>query len=514
MTTGPTTVIIYADKTAMEVTMKRSIHILSAAAALLCCALALPAAAKDQASAKVTVQPAPTPSPEQAELAKLTAENQLADQRLKKKLQQLNFEKEELKAQYELEVQKQKNKTAALEAELSRTFSENKLNEEKRKAEIEKLETDYQKLAAQNKLFAEQAKALSSAKGEELAKLTLDNKLADEKNNLLMNELSIRIENLRAQNNLNAEKERADLIAYSSEKNEIDLKLKRLDLEERTLKIERMNMDARITRLEADIETRKKKAEWKTESNKEPVYTSQPFKNGKLIISDRRIALNGPIYSGIADYVTERIHYFNNISTQPIFIVIDMSPGGSVMAGYRIVKAMQASRAPISVVVKSYAASMAAIITTLADQSYVYPNAIILHHQMSSGSRGNMTQMKEQLEMAKEWERRLLIPLSKKVGMAPEALRKKMYEKNSDGDWEEFGDSAVTYKWATSVVDEIEETGIVKNPDDNKEGRFMSRMPGFELEEKTDEKGDRYVSLPRLDPFDFYFIYNPDRYYR
>jgi len=32
--------------------------------------------------------------------------------------------------------------------------------------------------------------------------------------------------------------------------------------------------------------------------------------------------------------------------------------------------------------------------------------------------------------------------------------------------------------------------------------------------EKTDEKGARYMSLPRLEPFDFYFIYNPDRYYR
>ena len=34
------------------------------------------------------------------------------------------------------------------------------------------------------------------------------------------------------------------------------------------------------------------------------------------------------------------------------------------------------------------------------------------------------------------------------------------------------------------------------------------------MEEKIDEKGQRYVSLPRLDPFDLYYIYNPDRYYR
>jgi ATP-dependent Clp protease protease subunit len=247
----------------------------------------------------------------------------------------------------------------------------------------------------------------------------------------------------------------------------------------------------------------------------DPVYTDKPFTAGKLVISDRRISLNGPIFTGVADYVTERIHYYNNISTHPVFIVIDMSPGGSVMEGYRIVKAMQASKAPIYVVVKSYAASMAAVIATLADKSYVYPNAIILHHQMSTGARGNMTQLKEQLEMSKEWERRLHVPVSKKMGISIEDFRKKMYEKNSDGDWEEFGDKAVEYKWATSTVDEIEETGFTKNPDLKADSRPILRMNStIPLDEKTDDKGNRYVSLPPLEPFDFYFIYNPSGYYR
>src|SRR6202044_541256 len=100
----------------------------------------------------------------------------------------------------------------------------------------------------------------------------------------------------------------------------------------------------------------------------------------------------------------DRIHYFNNKDESlPIFLVIDYSPGGSVMEGYRIVKAMQASKAPVHVVVKSYAASMAAVITTLAPHSYVYPNAVILHHQMSDMAWGNLTQHKEQLKVMEEW---------------------------------------------------------------------------------------------------------------
>ena len=481
------------------------------AAALLCCAAARPAAAQEQAAPKA----APQAAPEQGELSKLSAENQLADQRLKKKLQQVNADKEELKAQYELDLQRQKTKTAELEAELSRTASENKLAEEKRKVEISKLETEYQKLAAQNKLSAEQARALTSAQGDELAKLTLENKLAEEKNKKLMADLALQIARLKAANDLGAEQQRADLLADSKEKNGIDLELKRLDLVERKLKIEKMALDSRLNRLNSDLDLRMKKEEWKKQSNTEPVYNDRPFSDGKLVISDRRIALNGPIFTGVADNITERIHYFNNISTQPIFIVIDVCPGGSVMEGYRIVKAMQASKAPIYVVVKSFAASMAAVITTLADKSYIYPNSIILHHQMSTGFRGNMTQLKEQLEMSREWERRLHVPVSKKMGISPDEFRKKMYEKNSDGDWEEFGDKAVEYKWATSTVDEIEETGFTKNPDEKDSGRPMGRFSfNGGLEEKTDEKGERFVSLPRLTPFDFYFIYNPNGYYR
>lgn len=133
-----------------------------------------------------------------------------------------------------------------------------------------------------------------------------------------------------------------------------------------------------------------------------------------------------------------------------------------------------------------------------------------LHHQMSTMNWGNMTQFNEQLDLAREWERRLMLPVPQKMGIPTEDFRKKMYEKNSDGDWEEFGDRAVEYKWATSVVDRIEETGLVKNPD--YESPAMAKRSA--LDENTDEKGQRCMALPRLQPFDFYFSYNPDKYYR
>ncbi|HAH07911.1 MAG TPA: peptidase S14 [Elusimicrobia bacterium] len=451
------------------------------------------------------------PTTEQVELTKISSENQVSDQRLKRKLQKITDEREELRAQYELLQQRQKAQTAELEGALNKASLENRLEDERRKADNAKAEAELQKLSTQNRLADEKGKALLEPQDAEFQKLTLENKLSAEKGKKALDELSRQLEKTKLENDLRSEGLRELMFAADKEKRDIELALKRLELEERKLHFEKLSMDSRMAKLKSDLEMRDRKEEWKKEANKEPLYVDKPFQSGRLVVSDRRIPLNGPIFTGVADFVTERIHYYNNISsTQPIFIVIDRCPGGSVMEGYRIVKAMQASKAPVHVVVKSFAASMAAVITTLADQSYVYPNAIVLHHQMSTVNWGNMTQLKEQLELAQEWERRLHVPVAKKMGISIEAFRKKMYEKNSDGDWEEFGDKAVEYKWASSVVHEIDETGFTKNPD----LQPKPQKPMFWMEEKSDEKGHRYVNLPRLDPFDFYFIYNPDRYYR
>lgn len=379
--------------------------------------------------------------------------------------------------------------------------------------ELKALKTKLEMVSTSNKLTDEEVKAKLQSLDDEFQRISLENKLSSEKNKKEIYELSKKLEKLKTENDLKNEEVRADSIAYSKEKADIELELKRMELAERKAKHENEMLKAKLEKLKTELEMRDRKEDWKKYSNTDPLYYDKPFNENdrELVISDRRISMNGPIVKETADYVTERIHYFNNISTQPIFIVIDNSPGGSVMSGYRIVKAMESSKAPVYVVVKSFAASMAAVITTMAKKSFVYPNAIILHHQMSTMNWGNMTQLKEQLEWAKEWEKRLHTPVAKKMGISMEEFRKKMYEKNSDGDWQEFGDNAVRYKWADYIVDRIDETSFTKNPD-YKTPENTKKME-YSLE-KVDEKGMRYVNLPRLEPFDFYFIYNPDRYYR
>jgi ATP-dependent Clp protease protease subunit len=243
-------------------------------------------------------------------------------------------------------------------------------------------------------------------------------------------------------------------------------------------------------------------------------YTMMPKQGDTLYITDRRIALNGAIVSGTARYMTDRIHYFNNLdSEKPIFIVIDSCPGGSVMEGYRIVQAMQQSDAPVHVVVKSFAASMAAVITTLADHSYAYPNAIILHHQMSSGMRGNLTQQAEALENGFEWAKRLAQPVADKMGVSDEFVEL-MYENNSDGDWEEFADEAVRLKWVNDIVTEIREVSMRETPSSRAATPFGFFMQAEEMGYKRDDRGEWYIELPPLGPYDHYFIHGAGERFR
>jgi ATP-dependent Clp protease protease subunit len=271
-----------------------------------------------------------------------------------------------------------------------------------------------------------------------------------------------------------------------------------------------------LTRLQnelARIETLERRSQY---TDSEPVYLEKPLReDGVLVISDRRIPLNGLITASTADFITSRIHYWNNKNPQlPIFIVIDDCPGGSVMAGYRILKSMQSSEAPIHVVVKSFAASMAACITTLAEESYAYPNAIILHHQISSSlssARLNLTQQREFFEESQRWWERLATPVAEKMGITTDELIKQMYAQSTSGDWSEFADRAKELKWVNHIVNGIDETAIVRDPGAADRPRPATQSA---LAEEVDSDGKPFTWLPRLNPKDCYFLYNPDSYYR
>jgi ATP-dependent Clp protease, protease subunit len=403
----------------------------------------------------------------------LTLENSIAEQQLKKELARLVAEKQRL--------------------ELTNSLAQQKLQ-----ADVAILQAEIDKLAKQTDLMTKRA-ALKDAE----RKARLDEQLATDRE---------RLDRIKLTNDLAA----AEIAAKSREltQREQELRVRAAELQS-----QRSEADLQLVKLNSDLDLRVKRDQWKNRVNRDIQYTTEPFKDGVLTISDRRIPLNGPIMMDTADYIGERIDYFNNQSREfPIFIVIDRSPGGSVMAGYKILKAMQGSAAPVYVVVKSFAASMAAGITTLSKRSFAYPNAIMLHHQILSGSFGNLTEQKENLKDLEEWWRRLAAPVAAKMGVSLDDFIKRMYQNRSTGDWEEFGDGARKLKWVDDIVETIREESYIKNPDASS-GPGTSPSPGHletlpGLPERVDAAGRRFVLLPRLDPVDCYYLYNPDNYYR
>ena len=385
---------------------------------------------------------------------------------------------------------------------------------------VKGLQTEVEKLNAEKeKLLAEVA----------LAQARLDAELAGKKQNT--ERLTAELAELKAKQDLADFQKKAVLeqslteLRTQLEKATLVSNLAKAQTETEAMEIRRLENDLKkeSSRLMAQMELEEKQAESRLYANNEPLYLENPHKDGKLIMSDRRIPLNGVISMRTADDVVGRINYFNNRDRKlPIFLVIDDSPGGSVMAGYKILKAMQGSDAPIYVVVKSFAASMAACITTLAEKSFAYPNAVILHHQIASFSGGNLTQQQEWVREMEEWWKRLAGPVADKMGITREEFIKRMYDRSSSGDWNEFADRAKELKWVDEVVNEIQETGTLRLPGDKDEDTptrrtsTMAQGGAFTAEttESVDAKGRPMMTLPRLNPFDCYWIYNPDGYYK
>jgi ATP-dependent Clp protease protease subunit len=366
--------------------------------------------------------------------------------------------------------------------------------------------SEQEKLEAANKLAAERLTNETNAMRAEISRLKMERELITEKLALESAKQQAAIQDAIAE----LEKERDQL---SREGEVAKIRAEKLTND---LKVVQTEAALEVTRLQNEIhriETEEKREKY---ADSEPQYLTKPLRDdGVLVISDRRIPLNGMIVGSTADFVTSRIQYWNNKDRKlPIFIVIDDCPGGSVMAGYRILKSMESSEAPIHVVVKSFAASMAACITTLAEESYAYPNAVILHHQISSQlqfARLNLTQQREFFEESTRWWDRLATPVAKKMGITTDEFIKRMYLRSTSGDWSEFADKAKELKWVNHVVTGIDETSITKNPDAKP---AVTAAPQTALTEEIDADGKPFTWLPRLNPKDVYFLYNPDSYYR
>lgn len=110
---------------------------------------------------------------------------------------------------------------------------------------------------------------------------------------------------------------------------------------------------------------------------------------------DRIISINGPIDNETADSFVEKMLLLNRASTtEPITVLIN-SPGGSVTQGLLMYDAIQGSIAPVRLVCKGEAYSMAAILLASGSPEhgrYILPNSkVMIHEPLIQGGVGGKT---------------------------------------------------------------------------------------------------------------------------
>jgi len=401
------------------------------------------------------------------------------------------------------------SETIEMTKQRDRLLLENSLRDEKLRQELATAQSEFARIKSESDLLKAKAERMLAEKKIEIdaAKVEMECIASSAALESARKQAATQAELI----DLRAARERAEI--------EAELATAQLTKRQSEFKAAEVDWNKKTVELRAKVVQRDQEEQADGYAEQSPVYLKNPLTaQGELILSDRRIPLNGLITAATADFVCSRIDYFNNKNKEwPIFIVIDESPGGSVMAGNKILKSMQSSTAPVYVVVKSFAASMAAAIATLAPRSFAYPNAVILHHQISNGMMGNLTDQREGLKNLEQWWQRLAAPIAAKMGIGADEFVKQMYAHSASGDWQEFADDAVKLKWIDAVVGRCHETAWRRNPDTGTSGTGQQVATVGQASgsaEKIDAKGHPYMVLPHLNPVDCYFLHNPDGYYR
>ncbi len=279
---------------------------------------------------------------------------------------------------------------------------------------------------------------------------------------------------------------------------------------ETDLKIAKLELDNALGRLTAQAARHRREKEAATIVAREKLdYPANPLADGVLTLSDRRIPLNGPITDPLARRIIDRLAFFNLRDPKaPVFIVIDNSPGGSLMAAYQVIQAIRSSKAPVHVVVKGNAGGVAAAIVAQAPHSYAFASSLLSHEQPELTARGNTTSVRERQEQTLVFFRRLYTPVAIKMGLTDaDAFLKKLYENNSDAQWNEFGENSVKLKWVDHLITRAHETSI----DD-----LAPRTPSddaVEFRTFKDASGKTRIELPPLSPGDSWLLHDPQGVY-
>lgn len=127
------------------------------------------------------------------------------------------------------------------------------------------------------------------------------------------------------------------------------------------------------------------------------------------MLAERVIFLTGPVEENMANLIVAQLLYLEQADpTRDINMYIN-SPGGSVIAGLAIRDTMNFIKCDVSTVCIGQAASMGALLlgSGAKGKRYITPDARVMVHQVSSGTRGTVIDQEIQLAESVKLNNRL-----------------------------------------------------------------------------------------------------------
>ncbi len=144
------------------------------------------------------------------------------------------------------------------------------------------------------------------------------------------------------------------------------------------------------------------------------------------LLKDRIIMIDGEIEPRMASIVVGELLYLQSEDENtPIQIYIS-SPGGYCSAGLSIISTMNLVKPPVYVTAHGEIASMASVITSAGEKGhrYILPNTRVMLHQASSGTSGNIQDMRVSLAETERVNAILVKMLAKNCGKTVDEMLK------------------------------------------------------------------------------------------
>ena len=114
------------------------------------------------------------------------------------------------------------------------------------------------------------------------------------------------------------------------------------------------------------------------------------------LLKDRIVFLGTEVEDGVANSIIAQLLFLESEDPEKDIHLYINSPGGSVTAGLAIYDTMRYIKSPVSTICVGLAASMAAVLLSSGAKGkrLALPNAEIMIHQPSGGTRGQATDIK------------------------------------------------------------------------------------------------------------------------